>query len=296
MRFLFVSLSLVGAIFCSYSLQGQTIDSSKKDPVSFPLEIKRSVKIKPKIMSLVVDVKGEGNRFLADEESFPLVPGRLIPSKGLFIIAPESSVTFRPMPGITAMVLDEARLQIKELAVVKRNDKVSKRSAMVFLNEGSIFTSIQKLNKKITSYQVQTPQASVSAKGTKFWVSFKGGKGKVVVTNGIVEVKLNNGSKMNLKQNEVIEMEGVGVETKPGGVRGMTVEESEQIEKVTQSVTKVEGVTSSFVNPFLTTSEALGNDLYTERIEGRVDSVETGNTTANPSNTSDVTTVSPPLP
>ena len=29
----------------------------------------------------------------------------------------------------------------------------------------------------------------------------------MVVTNGVVEVKLSNGTKLNLKQNEVIEME-----------------------------------------------------------------------------------------
>ena len=152
------------------------------------------------------------------------------------------------------------------------------------------------MNNKITTYEIQTPQATVSAKGTKFWVSYKGGKGKVVVTNGVVEVKLRNGIKMKLKQNEVIEMEGVGLETKPGKVRGMTLEESEQIEKITQVISKVEGVTSSFVNPFLTTSEALGNDLYTERIEDRVEAVDAGNATANPSNTSSVTTVSPTGP
>lgn len=289
---------LLLTLFFFLDARGQTQDQEKKDPMSFPLEIKSSQKIKPKIMSLVVAVKGDGNRFLSDEESFSLVPGRLIPSKGLFMVPLESSVTFRPMPGITAMLMEDTRLQMKGLEVVKRYDKISQRKALLFLNEGSIFTSIQKLNNKTTTYQVQTPQAIVSAKGTKFWVTFKNGKGKVGVVNGVVEVKTTNGDKFLLKQDQYMEMEGIGKGLKVGEIRFPNVEEQQLTDNVVKSISSVEGVTAASVNPFLTTSEATGNSFYDQQITSPFETTATDpnavdSTAANPDNTSVTSPVSP---
>lgn len=284
---------LVLMIFLLSNGEGQSLNQDKKDPVSFPLEIKSSPKIKPKIMSLVVGVKGEGSRFLSDEESFSLVPGSLIPSKGLFIVPSQSTVTFRPMPGITALLMEETRLQMKGLEVVKRYDKISQRKALLFLNEGSMFTSIQKLNNKTTTYQIQTPQAIVSAKGTKFWVSYKNGNGKVGVVNGVVEVKTTNGDKVSLKQDQFMEMEGVGKALKVGEIRLPTAEERQQGESVTQSVASVEGVVSASVNPFLTTSEATGNNFYDEQITTPFETTATDPVAANIDNTPVTPDVSP---
>jgi len=45
--------SLLFLMLCFFlDAQGQSLDQDKKDPMSFPLEIKSSQKIKPKIMSL----------------------------------------------------------------------------------------------------------------------------------------------------------------------------------------------------------------------------------------------------
>ncbi len=252
-----ISIGAMALIFTVWGIQAQVVSEDKAQTVTIPLETQKAPKMKSKIMSLVVEVKGEGNRFLADTESLSLVPGRLIPSKGLFIVPELSSVIFRPMPGITVMVMENARLQMKELEVEKRNSKISKRKALLFLNQGTIFVSIQKLNHKITTFQIQTPQGLVSAKGTKFWVSFKDGKGKVGVVNGVVEVKLTSGDKITLKQDQWIDVNGIGPTLKLGAIRSPSPQEREESIKASQEIARSEGVVYSATNPFLTTSEVI---------------------------------------
>ncbi|MES2308997.1 MAG: FecR domain-containing protein [Verrucomicrobiota bacterium] len=295
---------LMGVLWLSgqVTASGTTVTTQdKSDPMGFPLEIRSSTLMKPKIMSLVVSVKGESNRFLANDESFKLVPGRLVPSKGLFIVPVESQVIFRPMPGITTLLAEDTRLQVKGLSVVKKADKISKRKAFLYLNEGSVFTSIQKLNNRTTSYEIQTPQAIASAKGTKFWVHYRNGKGKVGVVNGVVSVALTNGTVILLKQNEFLDLTGIGPELKAGDVRPATEEEIRLSEMSIQSVAAVEGVTSSAVNPFLTTSEAFKNESDaaferssdSDRVRDALEDSSSANGSPNSSNTSGTTTVSP---
>ncbi len=250
----------------SFEGRAQAVPGDNKKSDTMPLEVKKTAKMKSKIMSLVVEVKGGGNRFLTDHESLSLAPGRLIPSKGLFIVPAQSTVTFRPMPGVTMMIVEDSRLQSKELEVVKKNDKVSNRKALLFLNQGEVFVSIDKLNNKMTNFQIQTPQGIVTAKGTKFWVSFKGGKGKVSVVNGVVELKPSNTDKVTLKKDEVIEIEGIGSEMIVEPIRLPTPEERKESESVSQQIAAVEGVAYSATNPFLTTSEQI-KDVQSQVLE-----------------------------
>jgi hypothetical protein len=296
---------ILGWLFGVLVLRGQVTTQDKADPVSFPVVVRSApTAMKPKIMSLVVDVKGENNRFVSDEGAFSLIPGRLIPSKGLMSVPPESRVIFRPMPGITTLIDADTRVQLKGLDVVKRGDKITKRKAVLYLNEGSVFTSIQKMNSKTTTYEIQTPQAVAGAKGTKFWVSYRNGQGKVGVINGVVEVKLTNGIKISLKQNEFLELKGVGSELKSGSVRVPSDEEVKTSESASESVSAVEGVTAAAANPFLTTSEAtqrkvddltdtLTSKVIQDAVEAIQEAITNSNATANTNNTSTNTVVSP---
>lgn len=252
MNHLILFLLFLGVISSSLFSQ-QPVDQKK--PSTFPIEIKSSSPKKPKLMSLVVKVEGTGVRYLTDQIGMTLKEGRLIPTKGMFIVPQESKVVFRPMPGITTLITENSKVQMKGLQIVKYRDKVAKRRAFLYLNEGQIFSSILKGNEKTITYEIQTPQGVVAAKGTRFWVSYRDGIGKVGVLNGIVSVRLTNQSTLTLKQGDFVDLQGIGETLKAGDIRAASPQESEMNESFIQSVSQAEGSTPRGASPFAVDAE-----------------------------------------
>lgn len=287
----------------------------EKPKQSFPLVVRSTAPKKNPLRALVVDVKGVGSRYLNDGKTIKLAPGRLIPTKGAFVIPKESQVVFRPMPSVNTLIEGDSNLQMKGLQVVKRRDKIVRRRSLLYLNEGGVFSSISKFNKSTTAYQIQTPQALISAKGTRFLVRFRGTSGKVGVLNGVVTVRLADKTIRTLKQGDWVDIEGTGLGAKMGEIRLPLPQEVTDSERLAQEISRVEGVTSSSVNPFLLTPQQAVDELekdstpVTQGVDKNLINEATDSTTIveipaspspspspNPDNTSTNPVVSPVVP
>ncbi len=225
-----------------------------------------------RVISLVAEVQGK-NYYLTEKIRFSLDKGSLLPPGGEFQVPENGRVIFRPMPGITAVVGEKTFLRLDTLDAVKSKGKIVERKCDTFLKEGSVFSALNKFNKQATTYRVQTPQAVAGAKGTLFLVTYRDGKGTVVVYSGTVQVTLKgkkgellSGKSLFLKKNEAVDIEGEGGSATFSETRTATSAEIEFGKAMELLVSQYQNIDTTGSNPFFTASQAFGSAVL-ERVE-----------------------------
>jgi hypothetical protein len=79
-------------------------------------------------------------------------------------------------------------VELEEFDFQQSGDLVSSRSATVKVSQGSLMTSLSKLDPKVTDFKVKTPYGVAAARGTSWITTVANGGMSVAVNDGAVTV------------------------------------------------------------------------------------------------------------
>ncbi|NJK92167.1 MAG: FecR domain-containing protein [Blastochloris sp.] len=127
---------------------------------------------------------------LPGETTFkPLTPNTAIPVGSRIRTGANGVATLLTVPEAAIRLQENTEITIKSLEYAKQGDQVTKRNALIELNNGTMSALIKKNDPKTTDFRIQTPQGVAAARGTFYAVTVKDGKSAVAVKEGKVSVK-----------------------------------------------------------------------------------------------------------
>lgn len=133
---------------------------------------------------------------LPGETSFkPLTPNTALPVGSRVRTGSNGIATLLTVPEAAIRLQENTEITIRSLEYSKQGDQITKRNALIELNNGTMAALIKKNDPKTTDFRIQTPQGVAAARGTFYAVTVKDGKSSVAVKEGKVAVKSNAAKK-----------------------------------------------------------------------------------------------------
>jgi hypothetical protein len=119
--------------------------------------------------------------------STELKVGDKLPQGSVIETPGSSEVEIQVFPGTSAVIQSGSKVDLNKLSLTTANGEITKQTAELNLNVGTVVSTLDPSKKAINDYSVRTPKGVAAARGTKYTVNVgPSGQVRTYVAQGVV--------------------------------------------------------------------------------------------------------------